>query len=254
MKLSSAFAVLQPVRDLVSRLRGPPPVVLKQFLTLDPLTAGKVLERTHDLSAVQWNMQAGSLVPKHEHLQGQVGYVLQGEFEAMIGGRPMKFRAGDAYYIPPRTEHEFRATQDGTVAIDIFFGPRDPLTSRAATAEGPLSQAEVSTPPAQTRSVDLLQDYPQSDGRTARREQLKDNQVLPTSGRNQFIYVLNGTLEVTRNGHTYALGPGRSFSTLDGAEANIKAKSGADIIIVSEPLDDARARRSSVTEDRAFEE
>jgi len=52
------------------------------------------------------DFQPGAVVPKHTHPGEEVGYVVEGELEVTVEGKPpAKLKAGDSFFIPAGTVH-----------------------------------------------------------------------------------------------------------------------------------------------------
>jgi len=71
------------------------------------------------MSVLHWNMDDGSIVDWHEHPNEQFGYVIKGGFIIYMGDEEYVLKEGDAYFVPPNTQHKFIATGE-TEAIDVF--------------------------------------------------------------------------------------------------------------------------------------
>lgn len=71
------------------------------------------------MSVLHWNMEDGSIVDWHEHPHEQFGYVIKGGFKIFMGKEEYELQAGDAYFVPPNTQHRFIALGE-TEAIDVF--------------------------------------------------------------------------------------------------------------------------------------
>lgn len=67
-------------------------------------------------------MEAGTGAEPHSHPNEQWIYVLEGTFEAEIGGKPHRVNAGSVVYVPANTVHSGRATPDSDV---LFFTCKD---------------------------------------------------------------------------------------------------------------------------------
>ena len=74
-------------------------------------------------------LQKGAIVPKHEHHNEQITYILEGALRFMVGGREVVVRAGEVLCIPPHVPHEAFALED-TVDLDIFNPPRQDWIDR----------------------------------------------------------------------------------------------------------------------------
>ena len=75
------------------------------------------------LSVVE--IAANSEVPSHQHPHEQAGMVIEGEFDFTIGGVTTRVRKGNTYIIPGGVEHAVHATDEPSVALDIFSPPRE---------------------------------------------------------------------------------------------------------------------------------
>jgi len=79
------------------------------------------------MSVQYWEIEAGHVVPKHEHEHEQAGYIIKGTAAFLIGedGEEYVFTPGDSYDIPSYTPHEVENRGDDTiVGLDIFSPPR----------------------------------------------------------------------------------------------------------------------------------
>ena len=71
------------------------------------------------------DLAANSVVARHSHPHEQMGMVLKGEFEMVIGGEARVLLEGDCYLIPPDVEHSARTFDMPAQALDIFSPPRE---------------------------------------------------------------------------------------------------------------------------------
>lgn len=71
------------------------------------------------------SLSPGSQVPMHSHSNEQLGVVLEGSFDMVIGGQRKTVRKGDTYVIPGGVEHGVVAVSEPAVALDIFSPPRE---------------------------------------------------------------------------------------------------------------------------------
>ena len=69
-------------------------------------------------------IEAGSILPAHQHLHEQITFVLEGELEMKIGDQTYLLTAGTAHVIPCNTPHSATARIRCTV-IDVFSPARD---------------------------------------------------------------------------------------------------------------------------------
>lgn len=67
----------------------------------------------------------GAGVPMHHHPHEQMGLVLEGEFEFVIGHETRRVKKGDTYIIPGGVSHGITAVYTDAVALDIFSPPRE---------------------------------------------------------------------------------------------------------------------------------
>jgi quercetin dioxygenase-like cupin family protein len=67
-------------------------------------------------------MKAGTGAEPHSHPNEQWIYVLEGTFQAVIGGKSIEAKPGAVVYIPADTIHGGKASTDGDV---VFFTVKD---------------------------------------------------------------------------------------------------------------------------------
>ncbi|MEH2549907.1 quercetin dioxygenase-like cupin family protein [Bradyrhizobium sp. AZCC 2262] len=70
-------------------------------------------------------LDAGAVAARHQHVNEQVGLVLQGTCDFEVGGERRQLKVGDTYLIPANTPHEAIAGPQGCVLIDVFAPIRD---------------------------------------------------------------------------------------------------------------------------------
>jgi quercetin dioxygenase-like cupin family protein len=71
-------------------------------------------------------LKKGSIVPKHQHENEQLTYVLEGALHFWIGdagAEEITIRAGEVLHIPSNVWHKAEALED-TLDVDIFSPPR----------------------------------------------------------------------------------------------------------------------------------
>jgi quercetin dioxygenase-like cupin family protein len=71
-------------------------------------------------------LKKGALVPKHQHENEQLAYILEGALHFRIGddlSEEVTVRAGEVLYIPSHVPHEATALED-TLDVDVFSPPR----------------------------------------------------------------------------------------------------------------------------------
>ncbi len=63
--------------------------------------------------------------PPHMHPHEQMGTVLAGALLLKIGKSEKILKPGDAYIVPPNTEHSAKTFNKTTVVLDVFSPPRE---------------------------------------------------------------------------------------------------------------------------------
>ena len=66
-----------------------------------------------------------SVMPSHSHPHEQMGVVLRGEFEIIIGEESRVLREGDAYLVPSGVKHSVKVLESQVRALDIFSPPSE---------------------------------------------------------------------------------------------------------------------------------
>lgn len=97
-------------------------------ITKENFNPGILLQRLGkgaSISAVHWNFEDGAVLSLHQHPQEQFGYIIKGGFEVTIGNETQVLKAGDAYFVPANTPHQFTPIGE-TEAIDVFTPVREP--------------------------------------------------------------------------------------------------------------------------------
>ena len=69
-------------------------------------------------------LKKGAHVPKHQHHNEQVTYILEGALKFAIDGKEIVVRAGEVLCIPSNMPHEAWALED-TLDLDVFDPPRE---------------------------------------------------------------------------------------------------------------------------------
>ena len=94
--------------------------------TLSPLLARKLI--TGDgMMIAQVFLKKGSIVPRHQHHNEQLTYILEGALRFYLGedeSRIQDVRAGEVLHIPAHAWHKAEALED-TLDVDIFSPPRE---------------------------------------------------------------------------------------------------------------------------------
>ena len=71
-----------------------------------------------------WRLDAGAVLPPHEHPHEQVVNVFSGELEMTMNGRAERMTAGTMLVIPSGVRHEGRVISDARV-LDVFAPVRE---------------------------------------------------------------------------------------------------------------------------------
>lgn len=64
-------------------------------------------------------------LPSHSHPHEQIGIVIIGKIEFVIGGQTKTLKAGDVYVIPGGVEHEARTFEAPVQVMDVFSPVRE---------------------------------------------------------------------------------------------------------------------------------
>lgn len=92
--------------------------------------------RGEQLSAVLYSLDAGAVVPAHEHESEEFGQVIRGSLELEIAGRTAVLTAGEGFLIPGDVPHGARAGDEGCELLECYAPPRTPVPPAAeAVAE-----------------------------------------------------------------------------------------------------------------------
>lgn len=90
----------------------------------------RTMATTDEAMLCEFFLERDAVVPLHQHMNDQVGYVISGELEMTIGGQVRVCTAGESYAIPGGILHSARALTD-VMAIDVFSPPRDDYRTEA---------------------------------------------------------------------------------------------------------------------------
>lgn len=71
------------------------------------------------------NLEPHSEVPLHDHPHEQMGIILEGEFDFIIGEEKKLCKKGDVYHIPGGVAHAGKTFDKPTLIVDIFSPPRE---------------------------------------------------------------------------------------------------------------------------------
>jgi quercetin dioxygenase-like cupin family protein len=89
-------------------------------------TIGRKMITGERMMIAQIFLKKGSVVPRHQHENEQITYILEGALRFHLGAdgaREVTVRAGEVLTIPPNLPHTAEALED-TLDVDIFDPPR----------------------------------------------------------------------------------------------------------------------------------
>lgn len=90
----------------------------------------RTMATTDEVMLCEFFLEKDSLVPPHNHMNDQVGYVISGLLEMTIGDIVRVCHPGDSYAVPGGVTHSARALKD-TLIIDAFSPPRTDYRTEA---------------------------------------------------------------------------------------------------------------------------
>ncbi len=70
-------------------------------------------------------MEPHAVVEEHSHPHEQMGMMLEGQAEFIVGGRSYQVRAGQMYFIPGGMRHKVVAGDRSGKALDVFHPIRE---------------------------------------------------------------------------------------------------------------------------------
>lgn len=83
-----------------------------------------ILTDGDQITLVEVDMQPGSVVASHTHINEQTGTLITGHLQFDIGDETIDLVPGDAWMIPANVPHEARAL-DRCLIIECFSPPRE---------------------------------------------------------------------------------------------------------------------------------
>ena len=90
-------------------------------------TIGRRLITGNDLMIAHVYLAKGAVVPKHDHHNEQLTYILEGVLRFRLGddeSQVIDVHAGEVLTIPPNVPHTAEALED-TLDVDVFTPPRE---------------------------------------------------------------------------------------------------------------------------------
>lgn len=77
-----------------------------------------------DMLLAEMTLANGMRIPLHNHIHEQVGYLVRGRLEFIVGDERSILEAGSGYLVPSNVPHQINVLED-SVVIDIFSPVRD---------------------------------------------------------------------------------------------------------------------------------
>ncbi len=73
------------------------------------------------------DLEPHAVIPEHSHPHEQIGFMVEGEFEFIIGGESHWVTRGQIWRIPGGVPHKVVAGERPARAIDVFYPVRDDM-------------------------------------------------------------------------------------------------------------------------------
>jgi len=89
---------------------------------LAPLLSRRYVS-TETMTAAHFELKRGCVVPRHQHQNEQLSFVLSGALKYISDAGEHVVKAGGFFVIPPNMPHAAEAVEDSLV-LDIFAPPR----------------------------------------------------------------------------------------------------------------------------------
>ena len=84
----------------------------------------RILTDGDEITLVEVDLEAGSVVPMHTHVNEQTGTLISGRMKFEIGDETFEVTPGDAWMIPSNVPHEV-TTIEKSFVIEAFSPPRE---------------------------------------------------------------------------------------------------------------------------------
>ncbi|MEN9686618.1 MAG: hypothetical protein RLZZ28_2404 [Bacteroidota bacterium] len=110
--------------------------VLLSSIAPKPLIDGYLARFVHteNMTFSFVDVEAGKRLPEHSHVHEQVSIMLEGEFELVIDGEPVRFVPGQLVVIPSNAKHSGLAITDCKL-LDVFYPVREDYRKLSQTGE-----------------------------------------------------------------------------------------------------------------------
>lgn len=84
----------------------------------------RILTDGDNITLVEVDLEPGSVVPMHTHVNEQSGTLMSGRMKFEIGDETFEVKPGDAWMIPSGVPHEV-TTIEKSLVIEAFSPPRE---------------------------------------------------------------------------------------------------------------------------------
>jgi quercetin dioxygenase-like cupin family protein len=84
-------------------------------------------------------LEPGAKIPEHAHPHEQMGTVLKGSIELVVGEEKRVVEQGCAYRIPPNVLHSGGCGESPSEVLEVFSPPREDLQKMGPDKEIPVS-------------------------------------------------------------------------------------------------------------------
>ncbi|MGD8983932.1 MAG: cupin domain-containing protein [Desulfobacteraceae bacterium] len=74
-----------------------------------------------------FRLESGTKIPEHAHPHEQMGTVLKGSVELVIGEEKRVVKEGCAYRVPPDVLHSGMCLESSSEVLEVFSPPREDL-------------------------------------------------------------------------------------------------------------------------------
>lgn len=74
-----------------------------------------------------FRLEPGAKIPEHAHPHEQMGTVLKGSIELVIGEEKRVVKQGCAYRVPPNVLHSGMCLKSSSEVLEVFSPPREDL-------------------------------------------------------------------------------------------------------------------------------
>jgi len=87
---------------------------------------GLIARSLHGAEATlaQIELEPGTVVPEHAHVNEQIGILTSGSLRFRIGEEERELRPGEGWVIPAHVPHAVTAGPDGATLFELFAPPR----------------------------------------------------------------------------------------------------------------------------------